>query len=414
MTQQTGPGAGPAEADGESARPKAAVPRADPDAAPGPDGTRVDLTKARPQQSRKSPQPRKPAGDRERAEERPPEDAEEDVKDGDGVKKSQAAQGVDDGFGSAFCSSMATLCAEAVIGGTVAVFVALAREHDGLPGSAVVIVGAVLALGLVGVLLSGFVTAVAVMPALSLARWWARRKERTDNRWRALAAVPVVSAALVAAFGAVAALGSRALAQPLTYLEWWAALTAALAPATVVARTAGGRARAGRSGRLVRRVARNAAVVWLGIAVLGAAAYGTGLVSVYKPPRLSTSDIEGTWTDGHGGTVELAENGKAVADGLDNFVWDGTGKDKPKDCEGTGTWNPVKESGHVQGVSMRINACELVREWSVGGTAKKPRIFHELGKPGSGKRYVLTKMTKKQAARQEQRKHSGHAGAHQH
>ncbi|MEV0260791.1 hypothetical protein AB0I49_05525 [Streptomyces sp. NPDC050617] len=307
---------------------------------------------------------------------------------------------------------MATLCAEAVIGGTLAVFVVLAREHDGLPGSAAVIVAAVLALGLVGVLLSGFVSAIAVMPALSLARWWARRKERTDNWWRALAAVPVVSAVLVGAFGAVAALGSRALAQPLTYLEWWAALTAALAPATVVARTAGGRAREGRSGRLVRRVARNAAVAWLGVAVLGTAAYGTGLVSVYKPPRLSASDIEGTWSDGHGGMVELAKDGKAVAEGLDNFVWDGTGKDKPKDCEGTGTWSSVKESGHVQGVSMRINACELVREWSVGGTAKKPRMFHEIGKPGSGKRYVLTKTTKKKAEQQARRNHGSHGHDH--
>ncbi|MFH8985140.1 hypothetical protein [Streptomyces varsoviensis] len=309
---------------------------------------------------------------------------------------------------------MATLCAEVVIGGTLAVLVVLAREHDGLPGSTVMIVGAVLAICLLGVLLSGFVTAIAVMPALSLARWWARRRGRADNRWRALAAVPVVSAALVAAFGAVAALGSRSLAQPLTYLGWWAALTVATAPATVVARTAGGRARAGRGGRLVRRVARNAAVAWLGIAVLGSAAYGTGLVSVYKPPRLSASDIEGTWSDGRGGSVELAADGKAVADGLDNFVWDGTGKDRPKDCEGTGTWSSVKDGDHVRGVSMRINACELVREWSVGGTAKKPRIFHELGKPGSGKRYVLTKLTKKQAEQQERRRHGGHAGAHQH
>ncbi|KOG89715.1 hypothetical protein ADK38_12735, partial [Streptomyces varsoviensis] len=98
---------------------------------------------------------------------------------------------------------MATLCAEVVIGGTLAVLVVLAREHDGLPGSTVMIVGAVLAICLLGVLLSGFVTAIAVMPALSLARWWARRRGRADNRWRALAAVPVVSAALVAAFGAV-------------------------------------------------------------------------------------------------------------------------------------------------------------------------------------------------------------------
>ncbi|MFE7120387.1 hypothetical protein ACFU99_33670, partial [Streptomyces sp. NPDC057654] len=108
MTQQTGSGAIPAETDGESARPETAAagaPRTAPDSAPGPDGApgpdaapgadsaRVDLAKARPRQQRKAAQ-------------EPPPEAAEDVKD---VENDKGAESVDDGFGSAFCSSMATL-----------------------------------------------------------------------------------------------------------------------------------------------------------------------------------------------------------------------------------------------------------------------------------------------------------------
>ncbi|WKK21275.1 hypothetical protein QZH56_20650 [Streptomyces olivoreticuli] len=299
-----------------------------------------------------------------------------------------------DGFGAAFCASMAGLCAEAVIGGTIAVLVMLAREHDGLPHNVAVIIAAVLGIAFFAVLVSGFVTGIAVMPALALARRVARRAGRAERlRWD-LAAVPVVAALVVAAFGGVAALGSHTFAPALSYALWWAGLTAGLLPATLVAAVAGRRVRKGRARGLVRRVARDGALAWLAVAVLGAGAYGTGLVKVYEPPRLHKSDLAGTWTDGHGGTVKLDSDGVAVAEGLDNYVWDETGKDRPKDCDGSGNWKPVREGGKIESVAMRIKSCELSRDWSVGGTQKKPRIYHEIGKPGSGKRYVLTKVVR--------------------
>ncbi|MBT2387195.1 hypothetical protein [Streptomyces sp. ISL-11] len=298
-----------------------------------------------------------------------------------------------DGFGAAFCASMAGLCAEAVIGGTVVALVMLSREHDGLPHNPVVLVGLLLGAALLAVLVSGFVTAVAVMPALGLARWIARRAGGRE-RWWNLAAVPVVSAAAVAVFGGVAALGSLSLAPPLRYLTSWGALTAGLLPATVVAGVAGRRVRESRPARVARRVVRDGVLAWLAVAAIGAGAYGTGLVKVYEPPRLGKAAMAGTWSDGHGGTVELGSDGVAVAHGLDNYVWDGTGKDKPKDCDGSGKWTPVKEDGKVDGVTLRINACELARTWNVSGTEKEPRIYHEVGKPGSGKRYELTKVVK--------------------
>ncbi|MFI1797796.1 hypothetical protein ACH427_10615 [Streptomyces sp. NPDC020379] len=297
-----------------------------------------------------------------------------------------------DGFGAAFCASMAGLCAEAVIGGTVAVLVMLSREHDGLPHNVAVIIAAALGIAFFAVLVSGFVTGVAVMPALGLARRVARRMGRAERLRLDLAAVPVVAALLVIAFGGVAALGSLAFAPALSYVLWWAGLTAGLLPAAFVAAVAGRRVRGGRPKGLVRRIARDGALTWLAVAVVGAGVYGTGLVKVYEPPQLHKSDLAGTWTDGHGGTVKFDADGGAVAQGLDNYVWDETGKDRPKDCDGSGNWKPLRENGKIESVALRIKSCELSRDWSVGGTQKKPRIYHEIGKPGSGKRYVLTKV----------------------
>ncbi|GHC61667.1 hypothetical protein [Streptomyces cinnamoneus] len=299
-----------------------------------------------------------------------------------------------DGFGAAFCASMAALCAEVLVAGTAGVFVLLSREHDGIPGGPLMVAALALGVVLLTVLVSGFVTAAAVMPALSLGRWAAARRSWSGSPLWALAAVPVVSAAVVGAFGGVAALGSLSFASPLRYLLWWVFLTAGLLPAAVAGQAAARRVREARSGSVARRVTTGGLIAWLAVGAVGAGVYGSGLVKVYEPPRLSKSDLAGTWTDGRGGTVRLGPDGNAVADGLDNFIWDGTGKDKPKDCDGAGTWKEVKESGRVEGVSLRIGSCELARDWSVTGTQKEPRIYHEIGKPGSGKRYVLTKVVK--------------------
>lgn len=300
----------------------------------------------------------------------------------------------DDGFGAAFCASMATLCAEIVVAATAGVLVLLSREHDGLPKGPVLIAAVALGALLLTVLLSGFVTAAAVMPALTLARRTARARKRSDSALWTAGAATAVAAAAVVVFGGVAALGSLSLARPLSYPIWWGALTVVLVPAALAGRAAARRVRESRSGSVARRVTRDGLLAWLVVGALGAGAYGTGLVSVYEPPRLTRSDLAGTWTDGRGGTVKLDSDGNAIAEGLDNFIWDGTGKDRPKDCDGSGTWTPVKDGGRVQGVSMRISSCELSRDWSVIGTEKEPRIFHEIGKPGSGKRYVLTKVVK--------------------
>lgn len=308
-----------------------------------------------------------------------------------------------DGFGAAFCASMAALCAESVVAATIGVLVLLSREHDGLPSGVLLIVAVSLGALLLVVLLSGFVTAATVMPALTLARRAAERRGSADGWKWTLGAVPVVTAGAVVVFGGIAALGSLSPAHPLAYLLWWSSLTAALLPAALVARVAARRIRENRPGSVARKVTRNGAIAWLAVGAVGATVYGTGLVNVYEPPRLSESDLAGTWTDGHGGTVKLESHGALVADGLDNYVWDGTGKDKPKDCDGSGTWTALPDKGPVQGVSMRIGSCELARDWSLTGTEKEPRIFHEIGKPGSGKKYVLTKVVR-----------GGHGGKHRH
>ncbi|EME96735.1 hypothetical protein J7W19_13510 [Streptomyces mobaraensis NBRC 13819 = DSM 40847] len=298
-----------------------------------------------------------------------------------------------DGFGAAFCASMAALCAEVVVAASVGVLVLLSREHQGLPTAPALAVGVALGALLLVVLLSGFVTAAAVMPALELSRRAAARAGRPEGRWWTVGAVPAVAAALVIVFGAVAALGALAPAHPLKYLIWWGALTVGLLPPALAARRAARRVREDRPGSVARRVARDGVLAWLLVGAIGATAYGTGLATVYQPPKLHRSDIAGVWNDGRGGTVRLMEDGSAVADGLDTFDWDGMGHDRIQDCNGSGSWTPVKESGAVVGVGLRIDACgRYEKNWSVGGTAKEPRIFHEIGKQGSGKRYMLKKM----------------------
>ncbi|MFD0382944.1 hypothetical protein ACFQ2B_12930 [Streptomyces stramineus] len=175
-----------------------------------------------------------------------------------------------DGFGAAFCAAMAALCAEAVIAGTIGVLVMLSREHDGLPDGVLVIAGLVLGVALLTVLAGGFVTAVAVMPAVALARLMPRRMRRSERRRWTLAAVPLVAGAAVVVFGGVMALGSLAPAPPLAYLLAWGTLTAALLPAALIADIAGRRVRQGRATRLAPRVARDGALVWVIVAALGA------------------------------------------------------------------------------------------------------------------------------------------------
>ncbi|KNB50192.1 hypothetical protein [Streptomyces caatingaensis] len=308
-----------------------------------------------------------------------------------------AGPGRADGFGAAFCASMATLCAEFVVAATAGVLVLLGREHDGLPTAPLMAAAVGLGALLLTVLISGFVTAAGVMPALALARRAARRagREGSGGRGWTAGAVPVVAAAAVAVFGAVAALGSLSLARPLSYLLWWASLTVALLPPALVARAAARRVREGRMGSVARRVTRDGAVVWLAVGAIGALVYGTGLADVYHPPRLHKSDIAGVWSDGRNGSVTLEKGGRAVAEGLDNFDWDGMGKPRARDCDGAGTWSPLKDGGKIVGVSVQIEACEFRKNWSVSGTTKEPRLFHEIGKQGSGKRYVLTKVAGK-------------------
>ncbi|MFI0740007.1 hypothetical protein ACH4PU_18255 [Streptomyces sp. NPDC021100] len=359
MTQQAEPGAIPDEA-----------PAAAPDDSAGADG----------------------AGDRERADRADREDRAART-EGKGPSDRARAPRHPDGFGAAFCASMAALCAEVVVAASVGVLVLLSREHQGLPTAPALAVAVALGALLLTVLLSGFVTAAAVMPALELSRRAAARAGRPEGRWWTVGAVPAVAAALVVVFGAVAALGTLAPAHPLKYLTWWGVLTAGLLPPALAARRAARRVREDRPGSVARRVARDGVLAWLLVGAIGATAYGTGLATVYQPPKLHRSDIAGVWNDGRGGVVRLKEDGSAVADGLDTFEWDGMGHDRIQDCKGSGSWTPVKESGAVVGVGLKIDACgRYEKNWSVGGTAKEPRIFHEIGKQGSGKRYMLKKM----------------------
>jgi hypothetical protein len=143
---------------------------------------------------------------------------------------------------------------------------------------------------------------------------------------------------------ASARMPARTIPPGLRMTGWWLAACAAVAGCTVafcsVAAGAssptalwiwlcatGTVAGAGTPMRLIRRPGRpvpvrramkwtarvGSSVLFLTIAV-GALAFSTGLARVYAPPRMTVARLLGTWSDGHGGSVRLAADGKATAD----------------------------------------------------------------------------------------------------
>ncbi|GAB2799934.1 hypothetical protein GCM10027073_34920 [Streptomyces chlorus] len=108
----------------------------------------------------------------------------------------------------------------------------------------------------------------------------------------------------------------------------------------------------------------------------------------YAPPRVHASDLVGTWNDGHGGTLRLDEEGRAVATG----TWGEGGVDSPDGrCEGSGTWRfEPDDDPWLQSVTIDAGDC-WPGQWTLGGTAGRPKLNYQHGDPDSPEWYVLTR-----------------------
>ncbi|NGN66687.1 hypothetical protein G5C51_22630 [Streptomyces sp. A7024] len=244
-----------------------------------------------------------------------------------------------------------------------------------------------LVFGVLAVVLTVFLACVGsvgvVLPLHLFARWAVRRAGRQDRWWWCLAAIAAVAAVVALAVGVpVAATGGPALLGPLL----WLGLVAALTPATLFARAAASRKRPGARWGIVGTAVAGGAALWVAVLGTGITAYATGLLELYEAPRLSATELAGTWTGGHGDTLRLSADGTAVAHVTDDHP-PGRITDEPKECTGTGRWS---KSLQGDGIELTIVPCNLYG-LTFGGTQEKPTLYDWYGDPDSGDRYILTR-----------------------
>ncbi|MET8843576.1 hypothetical protein ABZW67_26205 [Streptomyces rubiginosohelvolus] len=127
-------------------------------------------------------------------------------------------------------------------------------------------------------------------------------------------------------------------------------------------------------------------------AVLGGVGLGTGVLKEYRPPALTSADLVGRWSDGDGGTLTFAADGRVTADAVDDDLggWGhGDGEDDGDICTGQGTWTYEPGTDRSsQVVDVRVDSCTY-GTWDVGGTESRPTLYQYIGDPDSWDLYEL-------------------------
>lgn len=169
-----------------------------------------------------------------------------------------------------------------------------------------------------------------------------------------------VSAAPVAVAGVLFLL--RGMPSPRAALVAWAALVVLIVPAALVARL--------RRRWLLRGIALWGSVGVLGLAVVGGLVLGGGVLD--EPPVATREELVGTWTDGRGGTLELAADGTLTADGvMDPFGFAPAPGEAMETCTARGTWAyaPAADARDAA-VAADLPACGDT-PWEIGGTRER-------------------------------------------
>lgn len=125
--------------------------------------------------------------------------------------------------------------------------------------------------------------------------------------------------------------------------------------------------------------------------VLGGVAFGTGVLTMYRPPSVARAELVGTWSDGRGGLLTLTADGRATVSGLD-----GASGERGDACVGDGTWGyGTGTSRHSRGVGVDVATCGRTL-WDVGGTGGRPtlhRVVVRSADPDVVDRYELSRTT---------------------
>ncbi|WP_158822109.1 hypothetical protein [Streptomyces sp. NRRL F-5727] len=166
-----------------------------------------------------------------------------------------------------------------------------------------------------------------------------------------------VSAAPVAAAGVLFLL--RAVPSPRAALLAWAALVVLIVPAALVARL--------RRRWLLREIALWGTVGLMGLAVTGGLVLGSGVLDAHEPPVATREELVGTWTDGRGGTLELAADGTAEADGvMEPPGFAPLPGEAGETCTARGTWTFAAADGWGESVVTDLPDC-VFEPWEIGG-----------------------------------------------
>lgn len=296
---------------------------------------------------------------------------------------------VRDRFGAVLATSLSVLFIEAVIA-AIALFVwGQAQENPGLLPNAMVLIALFVlapAVATIGAFLGAVVSVGVVIPLVWAAGWLGRRVSGREAWWW-VPVVTVTASALLSLASTVGA-GSR----PQVGFGAWLAMTAALVPVALAAR----RMLLPDPRRLtvaamLRRVTMYGTLAVIATCTLSGIALAAGIG--YEPPRLTTEQVAGTWSDGKAGTLSLTADGRATATRVDTFDFGDSFETVVQPCTGTGTWEYDPGAGpQTQAVAVSIDACPM-DVWSVLGTPEHPKLYVFIGDPDAADLYILRRST---------------------
>ncbi|WP_329158041.1 hypothetical protein OHA63_20740 [Streptomyces anulatus] len=287
-------------------------------------------------------------------------------------------------FGLSLLLSILTLLIEAVIALIVAVVYGFTQESPNAGGGSALFIFFLPVLAVFGIAVAGALSVVLVFPTAWLSDVLGRRFGGREAWWW----VPAVAAAVSFVPGVALSAGTG----PAGIAVVWLLTTAVITVPALLWRS--------RRERIFGPVTLWGLVAVVLTAVVGGVGLATGVFPEYRPPAVTSADIVGRWSDGHGGTLTFTADGRvsAVGVGVDDADTDadadadGDGDGSELDsCTGQGTWAYEPGRGAwSQVVDVTVDLCTF-DYWNVGGTESRPALYQYIGDPDSGNLYRLTR-----------------------